>query len=650
MACAGPGKAVVWMRRALVLFARIVVGVYLILVAVFAAIMVAGLIDPGTRVVFDRPDPRLDAAYGNGLTEAQRAEYYHLSQGSEILPWPVLTAVEVADPASRKPFVENLSRYGLLPDPGRADGLPVGLTLVRNDYTFGMQFVGVTCAACHVGELAHGDTAVRVDGAPNMLNLQLFYSEAIDAILTTGQSWGKAWRAAKRFGRQDYERYWLAAPLIRPGLLAWYGGNALVHRDKLEARLELVKVIRLAKDLRDPAHPTSGYGRLDAFDGTRNFLLTRLRKEDGPSGFEVNRANMVALDAPAKFPWLWSLKAETPGDLAAYADDPGAFPRSWGFRDFRWIEWTMNTNTVMERNFTETLGAGATVVMDPARDTLFESSIPIPNLHRLEWLTYYMDPPKWPEAAFGPIDAGRAARGAAIFGAECAGCHDYPGDVGRTETGLLALRAWAPGFTGTDARVAERIVCPVGDIGALQVAPTDFTAAQSAMMAGCRGVVPGEPFRGSSFAAVVETAVGEIKAKAYAAAGVDAEGQAAMEDLGRRHAVEWRDTLLVGGPGDGPYAARPLHGIWAAAPYLHNGSVPTLHDLLLPPAQRPAAFALGGRAFDPVKVGFAVASDCDRPDCLVDTTIPGNGNGGHLYGTGLSEPDRMALIEYLKSY
>ena len=149
---------------------------------------------------------------------------------------------------------------------------------------------------------------------------------------------------------------------------------------------------------------------------------------------------------------------------------------------------------------------------------------------------------------------------------------------------------------------------------------------------------------------MVETAVGAIKAKAYAAVGADSAQQAAMEDLGRRHAVEWRDTLLVGGPGDGPYAARPLHGIWAAAPYLHNGSVPTLYDLLLPPERRPAAFALGGRAFDPVKVGFAASTDCDRPDCLVDTTRPGNGNGGHPYGATLSEADRMALVEYLKTY
>jgi hypothetical protein len=78
--------------------------------------------------------------------------------------------------------------------------------------------------------------------------------------------------------------------------------------------------------------------------------------------------------------------------------------------------------------------------------------------------------------------------------------------------------------------------------------------------------------------------------------------------------------------------------------------VPTLYDLLLPPEQRPKKFALGGREYDPVKVGFAVTTACDQQDCLVDTTRTGDGNGGHLWGTDLSEPDRTALLEYLKSY
>ena len=123
-----------------------------------------------------------------------------------------------------------------------------------------------------------------------------------------------------------------------------------------------------------------------------------------------------------------------------------------------------------------------------------------------------------------------------------------------------------------------------------------------------------------------------------------------MEDLDRRGRVTWRDTLLDTKAPYGPYAARPLYGIWAAAPYLHNGSVPTLYDLLLPPEQRPKKFALGRREYDPVKLGFAVGTACSQQDCLVDTTRTGDGNGGHIWGTDLAEPDRMALLEYLKTY
>jgi hypothetical protein len=126
------------------------------------------------------------------------------------MPWIVMTAVDVADPGSAKPFVENLARYGLLPDPGRDDGLPVGLTVASNPFTFGMDFVGVNCAACHVGELHHGGKAVRVDGAPNMFNLQLFYSDAIDAVMAATSNRGKLWHALKRLGRQDYARYGIA--------------------------------------------------------------------------------------------------------------------------------------------------------------------------------------------------------------------------------------------------------------------------------------------------------------------------------------------------------------------------------------------------------------------------------------------------------
>jgi hypothetical protein len=635
--------------RFLVYALAALVGLYALAVILYAVPMVAGLIDDTMEVKFDRPDPSLVADYGNGLNAAQREGFYHLSQGSEIMPWIVLTAVDVADPGSAKPFVENLGRYGLLPDPGRDDGLPVGLTVASNPFTFGMDFVGVNCAACHVGELHHGGKAVRVDGAPNMFNLQLFYSDAIDAVMAATSDRGKLWRALKRLGRQDYGRYGLAAPFVRPATLIYYGANVLVHRDRLDARLELVDVIKVAKEQRDPEHPTSGFGRLDAFDGTRNFIFTRLRKADADGGFKVNTANMVKLDAPVKFPWLWSRKASPLAPAETYLDQPEKFPRVWGFKDYDWIEWTVDTNTVMERNFTETLGAGATVVLDPKSASLFESSVPIEDMHDLEWLAYYIDPPKWPASLFGEIKHDRAAAGEVIFKKQCAGCHEY-GDDRRTPTGLIKLNAMRPEEVGTDSTAALRIACPIPDIGALTVLPKSYSVEDSQLLKDCAGVKAGQAFSGNPFAKTVQVSVDSIKQKAYAAAGIDTAQQRAMEDLDQRGGVAWRDTLIDTQPPYGPYVARPLYGIWAAAPYLHNGSVPTLYHLLLPPDQRPKTFALGAREYDPVKLGFVVDTACSAQDCLVDTSGTGNGNGGHLWGTDLAESDRMALLEYLKTY
>jgi hypothetical protein len=95
------------------------------------------------------------------------------------------------------------------------------------------------------------------------------------------------------------------------------------------------------------------------------------------------------------------------------------------------------------------------------------------------------------------------------------------------------------------------------------------------------------------------------------------------------------------------YKARPLSGIWASAPYLHNGSVPTLAQLLEPAPQRAAKFWVGGREFDPVAVGNESGEGPGRS--LLDTALPGNSNTGHEFGTTLPEAEKRALLEYLKS-
>lgn len=103
------------------------------------------------------------------------------------------------------------------------------------------------------------------------------------------------------------------------------------------------------------------------------------------------------------------------------------------------------------------------------------------------------------------------------------------------------------------------------------------------------------------------------------------------------------------------YANQPLDGIWLRGPYLHNGSVPTLRELLEPAANRRMEFYRGYDVIDRARVGFIsdVTEENGRKYFLFDTRLPGNGNSGHdgeEYGTNLNPDDKDAVIEYLKTF
>lgn len=98
------------------------------------------------------------------------------------------------------------------------------------------------------------------------------------------------------------------------------------------------------------------------------------------------------------------------------------------------------------------------------------------------------------------------------------------------------------------------------------------------------------------------------------------------------------------------YLATPLDGLWLRAPYLHNGSVPTLRDLLEPVAARPRIFYRGYDLFDPVAIGFVTSGEeAQRTGWKFDVSERGNNNHGHTYGTNLLPQEKSALLEYLKT-
>lgn len=125
--------------------------------------------------------------------------------------------------------------------------------------------------------------------------------------------------------------------------------------------------------------------------------------------------------------------------------------------------------------------------------------------------------------------------------------------------------------------------------------------------------------------------------------------QRQLAELFRGTPYQFRNFVKTDG-----YANQPLDGLWLRAPYLHNGSVPTLADLLRPPAERPATFVRGLDRLDLTNGGF-LAPACDPKVPLdvgfcFDTRLLGNGNGGHLYGTNLADAAKEDLLSYLMTF
>jgi hypothetical protein len=110
-------------------------------------------------------------------------------------------------------------------------------------------------------------------------------------------------------------------------------------------------------------------------------------------------------------------------------------------------------------------------------------------------------------------------------------------------------------------------------------------------------------------------------------------------------------ALFQATPTHPSYESRVLRGVWATAPYLHNGSVPSLWELMLPPERRSTTFKVGSRKFDPKNVGYATDETPFKSGTFVVDPLNanGNGNGGHDYTRDLSDEDRWAIVEYLKT-
>ena len=578
------------------------------------------------------PDRPGDIIYTEqGWDDESRRWYYSASQGTLVIPYDWFIALE--QPTSRKSLIdpEYFTRFRLIPNPDpqfNPDLLPLGVTKATHPVT-GNHWVSFTCAMCHTGQLNYRGTAVRIDGAPSQQDFDWFTQEMIKSLALTTYIPTRFHRFAKRVLKDDYTAG--AAKKL------WSNMREFIKSNGTRALQQKIERI----------YPTtSGFGRVDALGVGANGMMYQLSKE-----------NELVSDAPVSNPPLW-----------------------WT-HDYDWVQSVAAIEQPLGRNTVEAMGVNAYVdltggagniapigyqqVPGSKPDELYLSSVELKYMFLMEEMLKALEPPAWPERIFGPVDKKLAERGRylyeeAVFDKALTPEEEQiemvPLQSPENTRGLCA-RCHAPQLAEPNEWNKAYIHLKMYKLDVIGTSPADaqnFAARKVKLVNGIMAEKLGKD----------EIGIGE-------ALGTFAKGVQA-----RRWDELWEKQGYLFFPGDSrddipfyqgyrkndfraplAYPARPMGGYWATPPYLHNGSVPNLYELLSPVAERSKTFYLGNLEYDPVKVGLDTGKF--RGGFKYDTKIAGNHNTGHEFqnapqgtpgviGPYLTPEDRMAIIEYMK--
>lgn len=571
---------------------------------VIALLVLAGLAVAGDRLLapfrvevpaYSRPAKSV--LLEQNWTPAQRAAFHHMAQGTRLLPWVWFKALEQPCLSLAKcgdlADPQYLARFGFIPSDSSPDSLPIGFA--RQD-TFHDPISKRTYPVV-------GFTCAACHTG------EIFYREyAIRIEGGPGMAdlgmFQKAVGVALALNERIPARYSRFEERV-------LGAGAAAER-KADLKKEVDAFLAQAMKEREYTQKhkiydnPAGFGRTDA--------LTRI----GNQVFAVDLdkfENFQVSNAAVRFPQIW--------------DAP------W----FDWVQYNASIADPLVRNIGEALGVRA--MLNPED---LDTSVDVGALNQLELLLAGAGPyqglqsPKW-ASVLPPLDAEKVKKGEALYKEHCQVCHLPTVPELAADRQAAEPRFWAKSSAGMPFLKMTEI--NIQDIGTDPHAAMDFrqrTADSGPLKKGRLTAAEGLDIVTRALAEKFFNAQGFAPQKRVEWAGYRTPGAETV-----------RDKLI--------YKARPLNGIWAAAPYLHNGSVPNLYQLLSPAAERPAKFWTGSKKFDPKAVGFE--TEPLPGGYLFDTAAPGNSNRGHEFADGprgngvigpfLCPECRMALVEYLKS-
>lgn len=623
---------------------------------------------------------------GPGLTEAKTLSqnwsdeesnwFYNVPQGSRLMPYEWFLHLE--QPQSQDRFLDASHIRGLgyiarLASTDNPDGLPIGF-VKDSAYDDGTPGLGLTCAACHTSQIDHQGVAYIVDGGPTLGDMQTLMSRLANALEATAAEDAKFERFAAKVLTSDFSES---------------------NKSSLRSALHSNAIARSAYNHRNFPKQASlhyGHGRVDAFGAIFNEVAVT---------FLGVSENVQEASAPVSYPCLWDApqhdrvqwngaaqnRTSKLGKLLFGTEKVGALGRNSGEVLGVFGHAVINTDEVLvPRPYTSTVNKANLLKIEDSLETLWS--------------------PVWPDG-FGKIDDARRTRGEAIFNTNCSACHRSIDRTSPTravkavitDEGTDPTMVMNFGRTAKTGKLEGRRVTiqgqddfgPSAPIGLIlkhvvervmlnPISGEEVKVLIASKLNNVNGLNPGYQntaiirLRGRELSVSLDSlSIGidsirfranksellglasEVRAKLTE----DADSgnpfktlKAARERVGHlldlsntdeseaSSVIEVRNASASFG-----YKARPLNGVWSTAPYLHNGSVPTLAELLKPASRRVVTFHVGSLEFDPVNVGFI--SDPAFP--VYDTKVTGNHNTGHEHGSQLAENEKLDLIEYLKS-
>lgn len=633
---------------------------------------------------------------GRGLSqdwnEEDRATWYGLSQGSRLIPLAWYETLRLKDSKTR--FADRAVQERYASEFCADSDLPLGFVVDRSDERG--DALGLTCSACHTGVLHDGTNSFVVEGGASDLDLQSYMADMfaglVDVYRDAGPTAGARWQS-------------FASGVLGDGYTGEEGAQLETElRDWLQRRHQIQTSVENGGEW--------GHGRTDAVAVILNTATVLSGQRAG--------VTLPIASAPVSYPHVWNApqmrRVQWNGSATKIKDiglidtiEMGAVTRNIAevLGVFGEIELTVDR------------------LNDTSRYPSIKSSVKLANLVHLERSMETLKSPAWPDV-WGAVDRQDPTylHGKTLYENQCASCHSVldrddlsiqVGDAALGEDVGGPVTRMVPAFDVTDLNAKGHdtdpmMVCNVlthtswtgkfeqlhntfgsfrrlvGNKDITALAPDKFEKGTLTlrlieelalrMTYEKRGELMELQSRdlderaASFFTGLKEGIFGTDPGKQVDPASIGdrpTEGTHALKSIGavKQRCVEFLAEQALSGQGDAvpEYKARPLNGIFASPPYLHNGSVPSIYDLLLPASKRPTEFDVGRVRYDPVRMGFAEALEGGSVSAFhvldeAGQVIVGNFNGGHEYAASLaceSAPesatcaaDRLALMEYLR--